>query len=77
MSFERKPGYGGLFIHRNKDGSPLKEGSPQMKGYLKLEDGREIRLAAWSRTGQNSGKWLSLSIDNYEEEEKPEDAVPF
>jgi len=77
--FELQPGRGSLTSVRDKKNPK----GPDYKGTLKLEDGTEIRLAAWVKEF-SWGQAISLSIDNYRKqtfprEERREDAgdVPF
>jgi hypothetical protein len=61
--FEQKPGTGTLWPPQNKT-----ENGPSLKGFLQLEDGRVVGVAAWTKKTREGKKFLSISQDNREGE---------
>ena len=75
---------GVLFPNTPKDGKPLHEKAPQMKGKLNV-DGKEYDFAGWSRVSKSGGKYLSVKISepfqksapsNTQQEQQADD-LPF
>lgn len=64
--FELQPGRGSLTSVREKKNPK----GPDYKGTLKLEDGTEIKLAAWIKE-YDWGQAISLSIDNFKKQSYP------
>lgn len=61
--FERKNGTGALFTNEKV----LSEKHPNMSGTIVTPDGKEYRIAAWTKQG-NKGRYLSLAISEKKEQ---------
>ena len=72
MGFTLKEGYGSIFINNYKEGN-----QPDKNGELKLdkdyEKGDIIKISAWDKQTKNGDAYLSLSVDNFIKEDKPDD----
>ena len=60
-----------LFTNNKKE----KENQPDYQGKITLEDGRELRLAAWLRESKGGSKFLSGKVSEFlEQTEAPKAA---
>jgi len=57
-AYQQKPGTGTLFQNDQRGN----DRAPNWRGSLLLEDGTELKVAAWTKRGAK-GEFLSLSID--------------
>jgi uncharacterized protein (DUF736 family) len=81
--YEHKPGNGSIFKNQYKE----KNGQPDYRGSIKLQDGADKELAAWVKQDKNGNSFLSLSIsDPYVKQDAQQassgddpkvDALPF
>jgi len=81
--YEHKAGNGSIFKNQYKE----KDGQPDYRGSIKLQDGSDKELAAWVKQDKNGNSFLSLSIsDPYVKQEAPQvtsgdspkvDSLPF
>ena len=61
--FQHKEGSGSLFKNNYKE----KENQPDMKGDA-MFNGKPVELAAWTRVDKNGNKYLSLKIQDKQEQ---------
>lgn len=52
------------------------ENQPDMTGSVDVGDGKKLRLAAWKKTGQTAGDYLSIAISEIKPKEAPAPEVP-
>ena len=62
-NYEHKEGFGSLFKNNYKE----KENQPDMKGDA-MYNGKPVELAAWTKTDKNGNKFLSLKIQDKQEQ---------
>jgi hypothetical protein len=71
MAYEQKDNSGALF----KNDKKTEDKHPDYKGSIQVA-GIDYWISAWLKTGKN-GKFLSLSVQPKNREQKPEDENPL
>jgi len=66
-NYEHKPGNGSIFKNQYKE----KDGQPDYKGSVKLQDGTDKEVAGWIKQDKNGNQFLSLSISDPYKKDNP------